>query len=143
MLGINPKCLMVSRIDVYGEAVFKKRKLLKFFDFRKGGDWKFFNLKKGLMGIGVEPHMLLDLIPCLISIERDGATGEIEGPSIPICDNFNYIGVVNIFWGSLFFEGPNLLCRLIHPLQKVFNHLMGDKRVIGLPIDKDIPCHTR
>ena len=126
-------------VHVERKAVFQQAQLFELFDLFEGSRRECGEALEGTPAVGIQAEVLEVMdVPGAVSIEGNRGAGEIERAAILRRDDFDGIGIVDIFGGATNFKSGCVNAWVVERLQEGFNMAWGQEGFVPLDVDVDL-----
>jgi hypothetical protein len=126
-------------VDV--DIVFEKAELLKALGLLECAGWQGGEALERCIAVCVEAYVLPVLrggVVFGIAVEGDGGAGEVESAAIGGGDDFDGVGVGDVFWSAEDFEGGDFDVRLCEGAKERGEVLGFEEGFVALDVDVDV-----
>jgi len=135
--GVYAYGVVFRGFDVEGDVVFEEAELFKSLGLfkgavREGGE----ALERGL-AVGIEADVFPVVGRASVAVVGDGGSGKVEGPAVGGGDDFDGVGIVDVFRRARNFESGDLDVGLREGFEERGEVFGFEERLVALDVDVD------
>jgi len=137
--GVDSDGVVLGFGDVEGKAVFEQAELFEAFGELEGCGREAGEALEGGAAVGVEAEVL-EIRHCagVVAVEGDGGAREVEGPAVGGGDDFDGVGVGDVFGTAEDFERGDVDGGVGERREDVRDVVGMQERLVALDVDVDV-----